>query len=341
MTAQKTPFPYAVLAGARIPHWVPPHTCKLGPAWEETTRQDRSALAVSYVNGFFVVCNRAQAGGGHAGTLSVSSDGRNYTETSELPVGNTFSPRQILFGNGIYLVNSDSSIATAQSTDLFTGWVLGSGNPNVIKATDYGAWFGGGLFVICAGLLSEVFASANASNQITHATPAVFNTGIYDELRSRHVACVKNSNDIYTSPDLVTWTQRGSTPFTGGSSLRLVYGNGVLATIDPLIQRNTVALSSDGGDTWHNSSPVPVTFPCFFSDLIYVASQDMWLLIDNNAFVYRSNDGGETWAQTASSLNPILGDNTNWKFAGAPDGFLYIAVPITIGTSPVAAVGVC
>lgn len=324
----------------------PLHSCTTGPAWEETSREAHTAFSMAWLNGFFVSALACLTPGGvHQGQIMYTANGRDWTISPELDTGFTFSVTQVLFGNSIYVAFTNSSIVTLQASDLAGPWTVGTGNPNLSKATVLSAWFGGGKFVQCCGSTAKVVESANASGQTAHITPVIFSTGIYNSTLGLHFGCDQSSGDIYSSPDLAAWTLHGTTSFTGGAGFvntkRLVTNDDQhFVAIDGITQRNYVSYSSDGGVTWQNSTGLPAP-AVFYVDLLYIASQGLWLLTDKDGRVFLSNNNGASWTEAIHNLNPFLGFNQNWWMASNPSGFLYAAVPVTSAVSTVAAVGTC
>jgi hypothetical protein len=321
------------------------HSCPNGPSWEETTKPDRKAVGIYYFGGRFVA-PVLSINGSESGKIMYSTNGRTWTLSNDFPsmvAGNHITT--IAYGNGIYVAYGNATTQVWQSGDAIT-WALASGTPNVGKLSEVnGMWFGDGVFVIAKANTNDldpaVYSSASASGLTEHTAPVDFLCGMWAEDVGLHYAGAAHSGDIYTSPDLDTWTLL-STPYSGGSNqIKKIVANGAkMVVIDGGVQHNFIAYSTNHGATWSHSTGLPVP-AAFYVDLMFISSQNLWMLCDKDGFVYLSHDDGASWTLADSTLEPFLGTNQDWYMAAKPDGFLYAAVPSTSGSSTVAAVGVC
>ena len=314
------------------------HTCFGGPIWSATTIPSNIALSIIYANGRFVAS--CKASGANPVVNLYSLDGVNWTAVST-PTTLSLHNVALAYGNGIFVCMTTSTISVLQSTDGIT-WTNGTGNPNVSRSGTFGLWFGNGQFVMCGSTTSTIFVSPNASNQLQNTTPVAFQTGMWNQSNGLHYAGAYVSGAIYTSPDLVTWTLKG-TAYSGTASIRKIVSDGGtrMVALDGTTQRNFVSYSTDSGATWNNSTGLTGLPAAFYNDVIYVPVMDMWLLTDPNGTVFVSLTGGATWTVTTGTMQPILGNNNNWFMAATPNGFLYAAVSATTVLGTVAAVGIC
>lgn len=317
------------------------HLCTTGPAWSQTVKPNHRHYGMYFQNALFVAPYLADGGG--VGGVSYSSNGSTWTDASAFPsLAAGFHITTVAYGNGIFVAYGNATNQAWQSTDA-ASWAAGAGVPNVTKLSQpTGMWFGNGLFVICSGVTAAIYTSANASGQTTQTTPATFNTGLYHAGVGLHYACDQAGGNIYTSPDTITWSLKGTTSFTSiVSTKKLVTDGGArFIAIDGSTQRSFVSVSSDYGATWANSVGLPAT-AVFYVDLVYLPAQGIWMLTDNNGRVFLSLDSGSNWSAAASDLNPFLGNSNNWWMAANPAGTLWAAVPVTGSPGTVAAVGVC
>lgn len=317
------------------------HQCLTGPSWAQTVKTLHRHVAMYYLGGKFVSPYLADSGILHGG-ISYSLDGVNWADVPTMPGAAGHHVTSIAYGNGIFVSYGDNTQEMYQSSDVLT-WALGTSNPNVLKQTNpVSIWFGAGQFVICGSSSAAIYVSPNASNQVTNTVPVIFYCGMYNAGNSLHYAGAAASGVIYTSSDLATWTLKG-TPYAAGTpTVKKIVSDGAnhFAALDGGQQHNYVAYSSDSGATWSSSTGLPA-LAAYYVDILYLASQGMWMLTDNNGHVFLSFDNCATWTAAAHDLNPFLGDNQNWWMAARPDGFLYAAVPVTAANGTVAAVGTC
>lgn len=305
----------------------PPHVCADGPVWADSTLPLLNYFSASHGNGVFV------AGGqtvGSAKNTSVSVDGISwFLSSNQAPLPNQVS--RLVFGNGIFFANDISGAAFASSPSGAFWTAIPALNGIVTTA---GIAFGAGVFVVTDNVSNQVLSTDGLGGPwVTHALPggfigrAVVWTGTV-WLVSENGSLAPR---VFSSPDLVTWTQVGTQASNTFGTIEMAYGGGVVVASSGASSA-FIMYSLNQGVTWINT---PLAHSGVVDTIKY---QQGAFIITQSSFVSNSVDG-IAWALTASQITPST-PGSRWTFAS--DGAeRYIAVNAISGGSTLHAVGIC
>lgn len=124
---------------------------------------------------------------------------------------------------------------------------------------------------------------------------------------------------VLSSPNGRTWTSRGA--FTDRELLKIAVKDE--STVAVCGRRGFVSISTDGGDTWNNSS-VPAAIPLY--GITFVTNGD--IVITGESAVYRSTDNGNTFEPTSiageASTFMDIHEETSITAAVNLEGALYV-----------------
>lgn len=305
----------------------PPHVCTGGPVWQDSTLPLLNYQCAAYGNGAFV------AGGvtvGSAKNSAVSVDGISWFLSSNqapLPI----KMGRLVFGNGIFFANDNDGAAFASSPNGSFWTALSALNSIVITA---GIAFGAGQFVVTDNVSNRVLATDGLGGGWNiHALPSGFIGRAI--VWTGNVWLVAENNilipRVFSSPDLVTWTQVGTQTNNSSGTIEMVYGGGVVLA-SSVTGSAFIMYSLDEGVTWINT---PLAHGGTVDTIKY--QQGAFIITQSNN-VSNSVDG-ITWALTASQIT-VSTPGSRWTFAS--DGAdRYVAVNAISGGSTLHAVGIC
>lgn len=149
---------------------------------------------VIFANGIFV-------GVGDSGTISISPDGTNWTESATATANNL---NALAYVNGLFVAVGINGVVESSSDGA--NWVLGtSGTTNSLNAVTYG----NGKF-LAIGANGTIITSANAVNWTPHFWGTNFTGVTYG---GAGFMAVNGSDQVYLSSDGLTWT--GETIYNG------------------------------------------------------------------------------------------------------------------------------
>lgn len=327
------PYPYALHAGARIPHG--PRVCVAGPTWSDRSIDLALWTAITSGNGRFV------AGGGNPNLsetppcYSFSDDfGEHWSSIINTPAagGTQVQPNCLKFGAGLF-VSLIASTLSRVSTDGETWEDVTT--PNADKAY---LEFGNAAFLWLTAAANVVYKSLNGRDWVAKALPNMGDTSwlacAYDRSTGLWTA-ISNTKCATSADNGETWTPRGTLPHTNYTALAV--GAGILVAVQATLG-NTVDYSLDGGDTWFTA-----TFPTILAFNYRTA------LYRQGAFLVFSVAGDVTWVATdpttwtaADPLSKFADGNDIWSTTG--DGIGHYAGVATTASAfgdTHAVVGVC
>lgn len=315
--------------------------CIEGPVWSQSIMPSRRPGAGGIVAGGGVfVAALVTVSGVVSGEMMYSPDG-GLSWSIASPLGPTLAAGNsigaVAYGNGRFWVAWASNVQ--QSLISFDGvfYAATSSNPSIGLFTTNAMWFGNGLFLAAASS-AFVVVTPSGSNGVSRATPVAFSCGVWVPGISMHLAGAAGaSSTIYASRDTVNWSVRGTTTFPASSTLKIACDGGVtLVALDRANQRNFVSYSLDGGITWNSSTGLP-TPNVFYRDVMYAGG--LFIIVDQNARVYFSLNGGASFTAASSDLNSISSTDA-WLMAYAGAG-KYAAVHQSAAPTTTAASGIC
>lgn len=305
----------------------PPHVCTGGPVWQDSTLPLLNYFCATYGNGVFV------AGGqtvGSAKNTAVSVDGISWVLSStQAPMPTQVS--RMVFGNGIFFANGVGDATFASSPDGMV-WTALTALGGIV--TTAGIAFGNGLFVVTDNVTNRVLSTDGlGGGWAIHALPggfigrAVVWTGTVWLVAENGIVAPR----VFSSPDLVTWTQVGTQTSNTAGTVEMAFGGGAVVASSGASSA-FIMYSLDEGVTWTNT-------PLAHSGLVdTIKYQQGAFIITQSSFVSNSLDG-ITWALTASQITPSV-PGSRWTFAS--DGLeRYVAVNAISGGSTLHAVGIC
>jgi hypothetical protein len=205
--------------------------------YSQWARRPLPALAnggVGYLNGTYFV-------GNSSGNIYSSADLSTWTLRGT-PVAAT--PRGFAFGNSTYVSvgYSGSTGMNATSTDGVTWTNRSTGNLFTDVAFGAGRFFatvstGVNGFYSTDGFTWTATTIGQSCNQVAHNGLAVGSGSLFVATGSTGI--------LYSSPDGITWTNRGQ-PTGGGPLNSVAYGNGMWVAVG----NNAMIASSPDGITW-------------------------------------------------------------------------------------------
>lgn len=255
-----------------------------GVTWKN--EPGRSGTGVTYGNGRWVVYDATTL------TMHTSPDGVNWSS------------------------NTLTSTTTATGADL-VNWRIGNQGWACLKYVN-GRWLGfnynannttsGGSAgaIQCyesADLLTwtqrgNVLVNNSAASMVGGVTDIVYGNGMYIAVGGYAANSTSVTKAIFTSTDLVTWTQRvginNASNTSGGGTILNVNGLFIASLYNAAATTNNIQTSPDG-TTWTPRAHVTLT-----TGLAYVNGRILNLA---NSALYRSLDAGATWTSTASGLS--------------------------------------
>lgn len=300
--------------------------CYLGPTWTSNTMPSEKWTAIAWGGGNFVAVPQSN---GVTCVGALSANGVTWTATGAIPVTSGFGLTNIAYGNSLFVALTTATTDVVSSPTGAT-WSLGTGNPNISKATSL--WFGGGVFVYPRASTAFVDVSASGSGFTSHAVPVVMNCGCYSN--GLHIVIANGGTQVYTCSNstFAPWETRGNTTNLGGSSKIAGDNQGALVALS-ISNVASVSYSLDDGLIWYPSGTVPTGV---WEDVLFV--QGVFLIVSSTGQVAVSYDRGANWTAATSQLNTIA--SQKWWIASDQAGN-YAAIQATAAVSTVGASGAC
>ncbi len=300
------PINLAVLAGARIPHYVPPpvpHSCPGGPTWHATARPLGQSQGLAHVGvDTWIATGLGQAGTTPSPTMKSIDNGASWQANGTIPNVANSHPTSLAYAplvgaQGRLLCYIQSQATSAFSDDLGTSWSTqsqGTFVPIDLK-------FGNGLFVFVndntsapSGGLKTYSTPTGLTPFAAIATPAQASSIHWIAAAGWWLIFERGGQRIWTSPDLTTWTLRGTNPFANGTSVfRLNLAQNGLHLVAGSSDASTFSIySADGGVTWAASGSLPGFTNV--SDVVY-GNGVFFLAASSLGAMAVSSDNGATW----------------------------------------------
>jgi len=206
-----------------------------GQTWTHYTNMPAAGFwyGLAYGNGLFIAGNYSSS------TLAVSSDGITWSSQATTISSGVDA---LVYGGGIWLACQRSSSQIYRSTNDGVTWTT-QALPFTLQALRFAnnRFFGASL-----NSVGSIASSTDGVTWVTHTMPfsAVWRPPAWDTVASRYVVVVNNGGltDIYTSPDLVTWTLQSLPPtFPAGGAGTPTYGSGFTVGLAFGVSPNAVA----------------------------------------------------------------------------------------------------
>jgi len=242
--------------------------------------------SVTFDNGRFIIADNS------AGLLFSSEDGQNWTFRFNLPSGERFGSlvraqggNFVIFSDNTTYTSSDGIDWTSQNVGFspISGRVYQLNSQLVIAITRDGGR-ASAFAVTSDGITWSIQDTNNLDFRPVNLT---FGAGLYVTV---------NGTSIWTSPDLVTWTERTATDRTADGYANVGYGGGRFLAIP---SRGESATSTDGitwtevtsGRTFFGSSQLPVIYNEGLGFYSSVGGQRLTFLPDDSPLSDGFTDG--------------------------------------------------
>jgi len=315
------------LHGRRIDEWlrIPTPTPMSGRDWMETmlpvTSGSSNAMSLAYGNGLFVVSLN-----GLTDDVKIMTSTDGITWTNQSTPGDSLNWQSITYGNGLFVATSGSGGNNQFGSIMFSSdgidWTMASGQflgytPTVRYLDDS--------YVITSrnvsgSTTSTIFTSSLDGNEWAQQSTLgnwigrgmTFGQGKYVYPVTRSTNNVSDNSSVFTSPDLITWTQ---TSFLGAR--RSIWSDVIfaqdcfiaVATVNPTdAGPYEIVISSLDGENWDvlmttNNPPGSISI----SNIIY--ANGVFLAPRNGTgTIFRSLDG-VTWDEIPSGIDDLSSIN--------------------------------
>jgi hypothetical protein len=283
---------------------------------------------VVFANGKFV-------GAGDSGTVSISPDGTNWTESA---TATTNTLNAIIYGGGLFLAVGDGG-AVETSTDGMNWMLRASGTTNSLAA----AAFANGIFVAVGG--NAVITSSDAANWSPVVSGLTGATGVAGG--SAGFVAIGGGSQVFFSADGSIWTSQQLTTVPDGSSgfgfpksmvhwIVTYYNGGYLIGSSRYVSSmsvDTFMFSSTDGNSWTTNGLGNVSAGIYgFHYLFFMSGGGNVIAAGRATFSFlQFSSEGINWT-TVNNLPTVYNTFYDHATSGAYGNGVYV-MPAVIGGS--------
>jgi len=270
---------------------------------ETNSSVDINALAWSPTLGLYIAV-------GNPGYIATSTDGINWTAVPSVPTTETLDGAAWLDGR-FYAVGGHGTVLTSANG---LDWTKAT-SPSISWTLSDVAWNGqsgpGAVFVATGYFSALISNDGNTWTEVANP-PAAYNDRVVWGGGSANVfVTVGTSNDIFTSPDGITWTQRFENQQTGIAQMAI---NDVAWTGTRFVavgQKGSI-FASDDGLVW---------------SIVASGSDLTSLMYDGSHYIAAGHNGRMVVSTDATTWDyHYMGDDTYYIYGMAYNGSRYVAV---------------